>query len=290
MVNQKNLRDDSYYENENENVYEEEENYFDDYPELSNDELDYISENYKGKYVQNTIKSTKPIYPPNFKNLKNTNCLNIKSLKTTINNKTFVKKIVENKKRTCGWVKKEIDNKINIFLESEYPILEAGNTKIKIEECKKETESWFHVKEKKRKNIKLEEINDKKDIITKCHFDNQCRNIKRLNDGMYINKNTDKKCKYLHSYETIENYNNRMNADNMNSDNIDVKEVVKNKNIVIPILKVFSKIKNPWCVETLKKPLIKEEKIIFIKAPKSLETHILNMSKNNGYNIKISLY
>jgi hypothetical protein len=304
MINQTNLYyDDCYYENEN--VYDEEENYFDDYPELSNDELDYKSENYKGKYVQNTIKSTKPIYPANFKNLKNITCL--KSLKNTVN-KSFVKKIVENKKRTCEWVKKEINNKINIFLDSEYPILEAGNTKIKIEECKKETESWFHVKEKKKKNVKLEEINiiidnDKKDIITKCHFDNQCRNIKRLNDGIYINKNIDKKCKYLHSYETIENYNNRMNTDNTNTDNIDVKEVLKNKNIVIPILKVFSKIKNPWSIETAKKTLLKEveveeevevikeeQKIIFIKAPKSLETHILNMSKSNGYNIKISLY
>jgi len=303
MLDQKNLHDDCYYENEN--VYDEEENYFDDYPELSNDELDYISENYKRKYVQNTIKSTKPIYPANFKNLKNTTCLKslknttcLKSLKNTVNKKSFIKKIVENKKRTCEWVKKEINNKINIFLDSEYPVLEAGNTKIKIEECKKETESWFHVKEKKKNNVKLEEINDKKYIITKCHFDNQCRNIKRLNDGIYINKNTDKKCKYLHSYETIENYNNRLNTDNTNTDNIDVKDVVKN--IVIPILKVFSKIKNPWSIETVKKPLLKEEvieevikqedKIIFIKAPKSLEKYILNMGKRNGYNIKISLY
>ena len=303
MLNKQNLDNDFYYENENSYDEEDRDYYFDSSPELSNDELDFISENYKGRYIGNTIKNTKSVYPLlSFKNLKNTSSLKMKYLKKeTPEQKPFVKKIVESKKRTCVWVKKEINNKIKnvLFKENEYPILEAGNTKIKIQECKKEADSWFHV-EKKKKTVELEEknkvipnpipnpiSNHKKDMINKCYFDNECRNIKRLNDGIYINKHTNKKCKYLHSYETIKNYNDRM----VTSNNIEIKEIVKNK--VMPILKVFSKIENPWSIKTITTPLIVEkeiEKIIFIKAPKSLETHILNMSKNNGYNIQLSIY
>ena len=46
--------------------------------------------------------------------------------------------------------------------------------------------------------------------INKCHFDKDCRNVKRINENQYINKDTNIKCKYLHSGETIENYNYRI--------------------------------------------------------------------------------
>jgi len=296
MLNKQNFENDFYFEND----YDEDIDYYsDDYPELSNDELDYISENYKGRYIENTIKTTKCLYPVSFKNLKNSTSLKMQYLKKDTQKaeqKPFIKKILEYKKRTCEWVKKEINNnkiKDVLFLENEYPILEGGNTKIKIEESKKEAESWFLIKEKKKNKIVERNNNfidnNNKYIINKCHFDNECRNIKRLNDGLYINKNTNKKCKYLHSSETIENYNNRMNYNNIEVKQI-VKEIVKNKNIVIPILKVFSKIENPWSAKTISPLIVEKEKIIFIKAPKSLETHILNMIKNNGYNIKLSIY
>lgn len=317
-----------------ENQYEEDTDYYDQeneeyiYSELSNAEFNYINETYPGKYISLTPKIQKAPRPISFDLLKNIKYEPVKleylyiSKKQTPEQTFFFKKDIKNNEIKQSWgyqiPNKETNNKLKdfCFKENEFPLLEAGNTKTKIEEYKKEAESWFDVSYKKKKKVEIQKNIDNtkisllKDEITICRFDKNCKNIKRLKDGQYINnKDTNKKCKYLHSHETIENFNDRIN-----DIDIEKKETVKEKikSIVVPILKVFSKIENPWCIKkqntipnikdidfSIKEECLinevsfsitKKEKYIFIKAPKCLESDILNMSKKNNYNIKLILY
>ena len=313
MLNKEKNLQPHFYDENSETEYEDDYLEDEEFLEISNDELEYINENYPGKYIENTIKISKAPRPISFETLKNIKYTPTKleylptkleylKIFNTPNKKPNIKKIkkvIENNK-TWNVVKKEINNKIKdvCFMENEFPILESGNEKIKIQEYKKEADSWTYIPEKKKKKNNVIDISNnlkkedsKKDIINKCHFDKDCRNVKRINENQYINKDTNIKCKYLHSGETIENYNYRINDRDIKLKDIIIPEKIKN--IVVPILKVFSKIENPWCFKNISPvlPLIAEqEKKIFIKAPKSLETHILNMGKKNEYNIKLSLY
>lgn len=215
---------------------------------LSNEELDYLIENNPRKYIENKLYSSRSPIPMNlpasFKSM-----LKMTSLKSNI----FLKpekaqeKIVK-KRSTITWGNNTLNKSIkdNSINERDFPSL---SKEIKI--LPKEDESWVEVgKKKKRKNDSNKicdcdnedcEYSHESPIIKKCLFDSRCNFTSRDKFGTYKNINKNKVCSYLHSQESMENYNLRL-AKKAVVPSVEIKSEVRNN--AFEILKDKEKIKN----------------------------------------------
>lgn len=263
--------------------YEDDPLYREYFREYTNEELDYMHENYPGKYVGESFRKFPKIVDLNSKNtfkryygqdfINNIRKLEPISLnffkkdtKNEININEIKLEVKDNKpKKTWNTNNNETINK-NITQNIEYPSLNISKQEIKdLIKIKTdfETNNWVEVKQKKKKlssptssvktNTTCSSTNsnytklcsyfvDKKEcphknkcryahgidqlVIKNCSFDKECRFIKFQNNK-YYNLNSEKICKYIHSFENKEEYFKRINNENKinNSNSPKIKKI-----------------------------------------------------------------
>ena len=262
------------------------------YPEITNEELDYMHENYPGKYVGESFKKFPRIIEVRQKPMRITK--ETFKLEPIVNNfftkkleKKPEQKVTKLEEKDTQKIKEKktwnvsnvsnISNNITTFQEKianqEFPTLETMVSKIHSKNLKLEInkeEEWIDIKKKDKKkkvsspssslcsfktNTTSSSNNsftklcvyfiNKKDcphknkcryahseeqlLIKNCCFDKDCKFLK-YKDNKYYNLSSEKICKYIHSFETKEEYFIRIKNVEVKNPTKDVKPEL-NKNI-----------------------------------------------------------